>query len=192
MTHTLAAERAWRRHAAKTETTPPPGDDVKSIAYFCGVLPETEIAAARRSVGADASPRAADRDRRIAADLQQRARKYLRTFLRRRTRAIWPNEKQPLTRLAKADGTANGNVGDQVVQVNASGSDRYTLALPGSLEFRISPLDETVVNMTLAGDWTECGFNEGCIEAAVMSGMLAAHAISGKPDLDDIIGYNHP
>jgi predicted NAD/FAD-dependent oxidoreductase len=46
--------------------------------------------------------------------------------------------------------------------------------------------------MTIAGDWTECGFNEGCIEAAVMSGMLAAHAISGKPALDDIIGFNHP
>jgi hypothetical protein len=46
--------------------------------------------------------------------------------------------------------------------------------------------------MTIAGDWTECGFNEGCIEAAVMSGMLAAHAISGQPDLNDIVGYNHP
>jgi hypothetical protein len=48
------------------------------------------------------------------------------------------------------------------------------------------------MNMTIAGDWTECSFNEGCIEAAVMSGMLASHAISGRPELDDIIGYNHP
>ena len=78
------------------------------------------------------------------------------------------------------------------MQASFVGSDRYTLALPGSLEHRISPLRAVVSNMTIAGDWTECGFNEGCIEAAVMSGMLAAHAISGEPDLDDIIGYNHP
>ena len=42
---------------------------------------------------------------------------------------------------------------------------------------RISPLDNTYDNLTIAGDWTACGFNEGCVEAAVMSGRLAAHAI---------------
>ena len=31
-------------------------------------------------------------------------------------------------------------------------------------------------NLTIAGDWTDCGFNEGCVEAAVISGRLAAHA----------------
>jgi hypothetical protein len=30
------------------------------------------------------------------------------------------------------------------------------------------------------------------VEAAVMSGLLAAHAISLSPDLDEIIGYDHP
>ena len=29
--------------------------------------------------------------------------------------------------------------------------------------------------MTVAGDWTACGLDAGCVEAAVMSGMLAAH-----------------
>jgi hypothetical protein len=46
--------------------------------------------------------------------------------------------------------------------------------------------------MTIAGDWTACGLDAGCVEAAVMSGMLAATAISGKPDLNAIIGYDHP
>jgi hypothetical protein len=32
----------------------------------------------------------------------------------------------------------------------------------------------------------------GCVEAAVMSGMLAAHAIAGSPRLSDIVGYDHP
>jgi hypothetical protein len=32
----------------------------------------------------------------------------------------------------------------------------------------------------------------GCVEAAMMSGRLAAHAISGLPALEDIIGFDHP
>jgi uncharacterized protein with NAD-binding domain and iron-sulfur cluster len=78
------------------------------------------------------------------------------------------------------------------VQANAQGSERFTLSLPGSIEHRISPLDDSVINMSIAGDWTACGFNESCVEAAVMSGMLAAQAISGRPDFDEIIGYDHP
>jgi uncharacterized protein with NAD-binding domain and iron-sulfur cluster len=78
------------------------------------------------------------------------------------------------------------------VQANFEGSERYTLALPGSIRFRISPLERSVLNMTIAGDWTACGLDAGCVEAAVMSGMLAAHAITREPALDDIVGYHHP
>ena len=48
------------------------------------------------------------------------------------------------------------------------------------------------VNATIAGDWTDAGFNAGCVETAVMSGLLAAHALSGAPDLDTLVGYHHP
>jgi uncharacterized protein with NAD-binding domain and iron-sulfur cluster len=64
--------------------------------------------------------------------------------------------------------------------------------LPGSCEHRISPLDNTYDNLTIAGDWTDCSLNVGCVEAAMMSGRLAAHAICGSPALEDIIGYDHP
>ena len=75
---------------------------------------------------------------------------------------------------------------------NVSPSDRYTLALPGSTAFRISPLDRSYDNLTLACDWTACGLNLGCVESAVMSGMLAAHALAGVPKLSAIIGWDHP
>ena len=39
---------------------------------------------------------------------------------------------------------------------------------------------------------SENGFNAGCVEAAVMSGRLAAAALSGLPALEDIVGYDHP
>jgi len=66
------------------------------------------------------------------------------------------------------------------------------LSLPGSSAYRISPLDRTYDNLTIAGDWTDCGLNAGCVEAAVMSGRLAAHAIAQWPRLEDIVGFDHP
>jgi predicted NAD/FAD-dependent oxidoreductase len=50
----------------------------------------------------------------------------------------------------------------------------------------------TYDNLTIAGDWTASGLCSGCVESAVMSGMLASHAISKLPVLEDIVGYDHP
>ena len=58
----------------------------------------------------------------------------------------------------------------------------------GTLRHRISPLDGTYDNFTIAGDWTDAGFNEGCVEAAVMSGRLAAHGFPVAWD-DGFPGY---
>ena len=101
--------------------------------------------------------------------------------------------QRALDKLVSPVGGAGGAFEQQHFRANKTGSQRYTLSLPGTLKHRVSPLDGSVVNMTIAGDWTDCGFNEGCVEAAVMSGRLAAHAITGdQPPLDEIIGYNHP
>jgi len=107
-------------------------------------------------------------------------------------RADGRHRGRALKLLATDNGRKGGTLDHQHRQASFRGSDRYTLAVPGSLQYRISPLKRLVMNMTIAGDWTECGFNEGCIEAAVMSGMLAANAISGSPNTNDIIGYHHP
>ena len=50
----------------------------------------------------------------------------------------------------------------------------------------------TFDNLTIAGDWTVTGLDTGCIESAVMSGLLAAHAIAQTPPLSSIVGYDHP
>jgi predicted NAD/FAD-dependent oxidoreductase len=46
--------------------------------------------------------------------------------------------------------------------------------------------------LTICGDWTDTGFNSGCVETAVMSGRLAAHALARHPALEEIVGYDHP
>ena len=54
-----------------------------------------------------------------------------------------------------------------------------------------SPGETGFDNLVITGDWTDCGLNAGCVEAAVMSGRLAAHAVTGVPRLEEIVGYTN-
>ncbi len=166
----------------------------RALAYFCSALP-------------DASPAEQQRDDYAALRRDEVRRNAVR-FLNRDVVQLWPRAQQEAGSfrwdlLVDPDedragaGAASERVGEkridtQHIQVNVNPSDRYALSLPGSLAHRISPLDPTYDNLTVAGDWTDCGFNAGCVEAAVMSGRLAAHALSQRPALEEIVGYDHP
>jgi len=178
MTH-LAPREDWPR---------PPA----SIAYFCNVL-------------ADPPQPPADDDTGYPARRRAEVRANAVRFLEQDIVHLWPKAVDAHGRfrwqlLMTPDDDAPGTgqpAGEsrfdtQFLTANVNPTDRYVLALPGTLKYRISPLDNSYDNLTIAGDWTDCGFNEGCVEAAVMSGRLAAHAISATPALEDIIGYDHP
>lgn len=173
MTH-LVPEESWPR---------PPG----AIAYFCSPLP---------------TPGWPGSDRR-APLLDDAVRDSAAQFLDRDIRHLWPGAMRDASsfrwellldeRGRPGDATSDASrIATQFWTANVHPSERYALSLPGSLRYRISPLDPTYDNLTVAGDWTDCGFNEGCVEAAVMSGRLAAHALSGEPALEDIHGFDHP
>ena len=85
-----------------------------------------------------------------------------------------------------------GRFDTQYWRANIHPSDRYVLSLPGSSKYRISPLDNTYDNLTIAGDWTNNGINAGSVEAAMISGRVAAHALSGYPLLEEIVGFDCP
>jgi uncharacterized protein with NAD-binding domain and iron-sulfur cluster len=176
MSH-LASEESW-------EATP------RAIAYFCNALPDFDVRP-------DGDPR------EWLARHRERVRQNAVTFLNRDLVHMWPAagasdgrfrwELLALPPRQASTEAANERLFDtQYWVASVHPSDRYVLSLPGSAAYRISPLDRTYDNLTVAGDWTDCGFNAGCVEAAVMSGMLAAHAISRTPALHQIIGYDHP
>jgi uncharacterized protein with NAD-binding domain and iron-sulfur cluster len=159
----------------------------RTAVYFCGAMKDDPEAAAAPDY-----------------PLKRRAEAHASSvgFLERHAGALWPGmlDAQGNFRWEiLADGTGKGaglegraRFDTQYWRANVNPSDRYVLSLPGSIKYRVSPLDMTYDNMTIAGDWTSCGLNSGCTEAAVMSGMLAASAISGLPKLEDITGYDHP
>jgi uncharacterized protein with NAD-binding domain and iron-sulfur cluster len=175
MTH-LLPEEGW-----------PPERSPRSLAYFCGVLPSGPEPPSRGDAGYPA-------DRRVAV------RQEAIRFLDRRIGHLWPRAIRPgggfrweLLAAPGAEPAAGPErFGTQYWTANVNPTDRYTLCLPGTAKDRISPLDNSYDNLTVAGDWTACGLISGCVEAAVMSGRLAAHALSGWPPLEDVVGFDHP
>jgi uncharacterized protein with NAD-binding domain and iron-sulfur cluster len=80
----------------------------------------------------------------------------------------------------------------QHVSVNIDPSDRYVQSVPGSDKHRLRPDESGYDNLVLAGDWTDCAMNAGCIEAAVMSGLQAANAVLGRHRFHRIRGLYLP
>lgn len=175
-----AAQESWPQHPS-------------GMAYFCGVLADPPDGSVPT----------------IASYPKQRSEEVRRNaidFLNQQVHHLWPNamgqkgtfrwgllmDPSKRQRPRRTDECGERRFDSQYWRANVNPTDRYVLALPGSLKYRISPLDNTYDNLTIAGDWTDCGFNEGCVEAAVMSGRLAAHALSKSPSLEEIIGYDHP
>jgi uncharacterized protein with NAD-binding domain and iron-sulfur cluster len=163
----------------------------RSLAYFCSVLPEPDVAL-------DLT------DPRYPGLQREAVRRNAVRFLERDVVHLWPNAQSapgafrwdllvdPRDQAGVVPSCGPARFESQFFIANVNPSDRYTLSLPGTAPYRISPLDGTYDNLTVAGDWTDCGFNAGCVEAAVMSGRLAAHAIARSPALEDIVGYDHP
>jgi uncharacterized protein with NAD-binding domain and iron-sulfur cluster len=174
------------RHLLRRERWPQPP---RALAYFCNVLPD--IAGWN------------DRSRREHLSTQRESvRQNAISFLNRDIAHLWPQAVRIPgefrwdllvdAHAMSSDATGEARFASQYWTANVNPSDRYALSLPGSTAYRLSPLDDTYDNLVVAGDWTACGFNAGCVEAAVMSGRLAAHAIAQSPSLADIIGFDHP
>ncbi|MEZ5931660.1 MAG: NAD(P)-binding protein [Alphaproteobacteria bacterium] len=159
----------------------------EAIAYFCSVLPDSAI-----GEEPDDAP----------SRCREMVKGHAVSFLDNHLKHLWPRatDDQGFRWSLLKDGAASSDpkatgharFEGQFWTANINPTDRYILSLPGTLKYRISPLDMQYDNLTIAGDWTDCGHQAGCVEAAVMSGRLAAHALSKQPALEDIIGYDHP
>ncbi|SEK67968.1 NAD-binding domain and a Fe-S cluster-containing protein [Stigmatella aurantiaca] len=155
---------------------PWPAGTVRNLAYF--TAPFTD---------APEIPPFTDTDfpRREHARLKEIALRWFREW----TGALWPHATgyNPTALnwelLVDLDGARRGvdRFDSQFWKANIDPSERYVLSLPGSTEARLGSHDSGYNGLYLAGDWTLTGLNCGCVEAAVMSGLQAAQAISGTP-----------
>ena len=144
-------------HLLARETWPITGAP-RSIAYLCAGMPDTDPALGEAAV-----------------------RDTLMRFLEREARSLWPGASGPTGFAWEKLWDDQGRVGPdrlnaQYVRSNLDPSDRYVQSLPGSGKYRMAPGATGVDNLVVAGDWTACGFDAGCVEAATRSGVLAARA----------------
>lgn len=159
----------------------------RAIAYFCSALTDPAVPLNIHDPDYESKRR-------------EHVRKDAINFLNREIGQLWPGAIAPqgnfrweLLADENCDaGAGEGRFNSQFWTANVGPSERYVLSLPGTPKYRISPLDNSYDNMTIAGDWTATGLDTGCVESAIISGRLAAHAISGLPRLNEIVGYDHP
>lgn len=154
----------------------------RGLAYFCNAMPTAPEAPTAPAPG-------------FADDQNRLAKENAIAFLRGEVRHLWPEAVDPATGEFRWDslvgtGTGAGRFATQFWHANIDPSERYVQSLPGTDRYRITPHATGYERFYVVGDWTDCGLNVGCIEAAAMSGLLASHAITGAPGLHDIVGYD--
>jgi hypothetical protein len=139
--------------------------------YFCNTLPEPPPPG-REHV---------DYPREQLARVRAHAVSFLErdasTFLPGVARAGGGFDWDQLRGAGEARGEARFD--SQFWTANVDPSDRYVQSLPGSDRYRIRADRSGFDNLYVTGDWTDCGLNAGCIEAAVVSGLQTANALLG-------------
>jgi uncharacterized protein with NAD-binding domain and iron-sulfur cluster len=161
----------------------PEGSRPGNLAYFCGAM-------------SGGVPPPSDYD--TPAREAQRVKTAAIDWLNRNSSIQWPKSVAPEGGFAwnllvdEQDRGGEARFDSQYWRANIDPSERYVQSVPGSTQYRLRANDPDFENLFITGDWTYCGINAGCVEATVMSGMLAANAICGLPRIEDIVGYDNP
>jgi uncharacterized protein with NAD-binding domain and iron-sulfur cluster len=142
-----------------------------NLAYFTGVIADSGI------------PPSSDRD--FPKREQEKVEQQAIDFLENQIGNLWPKATTPenpqglnwdlLVDLKNQQGQKRFY--SQYWRVNIDPSERYVLSVPGSTKYRLKTDESGFDNLYLTGDWTDNGYNSGCVEATVMSAMQAARAI---------------
>ncbi len=161
----------------------PPQADVKNIAYFCTAMTCPDVAPLD--------------DPGYPARQKAQAKQNALDFLRTSAKPLWPSVSDPQTGglhwsvLVDSAGRQGEKRFDaQYWRANVEPSDRYVLSVKSSTHYRLKSDNSGFSNLVLAGDWTDNGINLGCVEAATVSGLMAARALCGYPTV--IFGEEAP
>jgi uncharacterized protein with NAD-binding domain and iron-sulfur cluster len=157
--------------------------EVGSIAYFCNVMPTPSKLPSRD-------------DRELPRDADRQVKANALEFLREAAAPLWPGgvHRYPTEfrwdlLVAPNDRTGPARFDSQFWRANVDPSERYVQSLPGTVQYRLAADQTGLDNLVFAGDWTRCGLNNGCVEAAVISGLLAAAAVDHLPPRRPIPGW---
>jgi uncharacterized protein with NAD-binding domain and iron-sulfur cluster len=142
------------------------GTPAKSLQYLCDVFPSQLYQAPRTQSG-------------VLKQAQQQALSLTVKWLTTKVEVFWPKFSWKV--LYAPDVLKGQNrLSAQIVRANINPSDCCVATSAGSSAWRLKTDQSGFDNLYLAGAWIDTGFNTECVEAAVMSGMQAARAITGE------------
>jgi len=144
----------------------PPGQAPRSVWYFCGIMHDVE--------GEESAEQTDERARRAAYG-------YLDAIGQQWPQAVGSDGFRWELLATMKDVMGPSRLDTQYWRANATPSERYVQTLPDTVQFRLRADESGLAHLYLAGDWTRNGMDIGAVEATVMSGLLAARAISGSP-----------
>ena len=149
-----------------------------SIAYFCNNLE-------------DADPIPPFSDHEFPATQKERVFNSAEEWLSKYTGHLWPwatvedgkgLDYSLLVDLANREGVERLRA--QYFRANIAPTERYVTNAANTNQYRLKPGDSGFDNLKIAGDWTDNGnLNLGNVESTMISGLLAAEAVTGA-DLD--------
>lgn len=153
----------------------PAWNQPKSLAYFCGPLYEDNFLPLNSFTA-------------FPEEQLSRVRQMSFQWLNDNTGFLWPIGVQKTNPsgldynllsdpLNEANTDGRTKLERQFYKANIDPSERYVLSVPGSGRHRLKTDGSGFRNLFLAGDWIETGYNMGCVECAVISGLLAAQAV---------------
>ncbi len=146
----------------------------RSLQYLCGVF------------GSELYREPASRTD-TPARAHEKARKETISQLERYAGSIWPDatrggEGFDWNVLYDPSGAVGpARLESQYLRANVDPNDCVECSSKDTSRFRMGPTDSGVDNLVLCGGWVRTGINSTCVEAAVMSGMAAARAMTGDP-----------
>lgn len=145
-----------------------------NVAYFCGPLKDAEP---------DPIPPPEDHDfpEKITDQTYETGKQWLNAnigllwpYLMKDGQFDWSCLNDP------DEGIGEARFDSQYWRANVDPSERYSLSVSNTNQYKLKTDGSDFKNLFLAGDWVNNGFlNVGCVEATVISGLQAAEAISG-------------
>ena len=153
----------------------------QSIAYFCGPAPEPNAEEIWKNV----------KDSNfINSNFPQEqvdmAKEHAQNYIQKLTPHLWPKiwegrDSFDYDQLIDLKGeTGEQRFESQFFRANIDPTELYVMSFVNSSKHRIKTDETGYNNLYITGDWIDNGFNAGCIEATVMSGLQTARAVSGE------------
>lgn len=151
MSHLLAAE--------------PGSANLAGIHYLCSAIKESSPVPPRSQAAYPAALRTAATRQALA-------------WMNDRAKVLWKNtfDWSYLHDPSGAAGEVRFNA--QYLNTPINLSDRYVLPVPQSFQYRLMSNGTKFTNLYITGDWIRTSLSVGCLEAAAMSGLQCARAVS--------------